>query len=108
MSPTYQLSDVGALESEPIHIIREVAAEFDRPAMLFSGGKDSIVMLHLASKAFAPAKIPFPIMHVDNGRNFDEVIEYRDRRVAETGIRLIAASVQDFVDRGEVVEETVE
>ena len=106
ISRTYQLSDVGALESESIHIIREVAAEFERPVMLFSGGKDSIVMLHLASKAFAPARIPFPIMHVDTGHNFDEVIEYRDRRVAETGIRLIVASVQESIDRGDVVEET--
>jgi sulfate adenylyltransferase subunit 2 len=106
MSPTYQLSDVAALESESIHIIREVAAEFERPVMLFSGGKDSIVMLHLALKAFAPARIPFPIMHVDTGHNFDEVIEYRDRRVAETGVRLIVASVQEAIDRGDVVEET--
>jgi sulfate adenylyltransferase subunit 2 len=103
---TYQLSDVGALEAEAIHIIREVAAEFERPALLFSGGKDSILLLHMAVKAFAPAKVPFPIMHVDTGHNFPEVIEYRDRRVAETGVRLIVASVQDAIDRGLVTEET--
>ncbi len=105
-STSYQLSDVRALESESIYIMREVAAEFERPVMLFSGGKDSIVMLHLAIKAFAPAKVPFPIMHVDTGHNFPEVIEYRDRRVAERGLRLIVASVQDAIDRGDVVEET--
>lgn len=103
---TYQLTDVGALEAEAIHIIREVAAEFERPALLFSGGKDSILLLHMAVKAFAPAKIPFPIMHVDTGHNFPEVIAYRDRRVAETGVRLIVASVQDQIDRGLVKEET--
>ena len=101
-----QLSHLGILESEAIHIIREVAAEFERPAMLFSGGKDSIVMLHLALKAFAPAPVPFPIMHVDTGHNFDEVMEYRDRRVAETGVKLVVASVQDAIDAGKVVEET--
>ena len=103
---TYQLSDVGALEAEAIHIIREVAAEFERPALLFSGGKDSILLLHMAVKAFAPAKVPFPIMHVDTGHNFPEVIEYRDRRVAETGVRLIVASVQEQIDKGLVKEET--
>ncbi len=103
---TYQLSHVAALEAEAIHIIREIAAEFERPAMLFSGGKDSIVMLHLAIKAFAPAKVPFPIMHVDTGHNFEEVITYRDRRVEETGIRLVVASVQEAIDKGMVVEET--
>ena len=107
MTPTssYQLTDVEALEAESIHIIREVAAEFERPVMLFSGGKDSIVMLHVAIKAFAPAKVPFPIMHVDTGHNFPEVIEYRDRLVAEHGLRLVIASVQDAIDRGDVVEE---
>ena len=103
---TYQLTDVGALEAEAIHIIREVAAEFERPALLFSGGKDSILLLHLAVKAFAPAKVPFPIMHVDTGHNFKEVIEFRDRRVAETGVRLIVASVQEAIDKGLVTEET--
>jgi sulfate adenylyltransferase subunit 2 len=101
-----QLSHLAVLESEAIHIIREVAAEFERPAMLFSGGKDSIVMLHLAVKAFYPAPVPFPIMHVDTGHNFVEVIDYRDRRVAETGVRLVVASVQDAIEAGKVVEET--
>ncbi len=103
---TQTLSHVEALESEAIHIFREVAAEFERPALLFSGGKDSIVMLHLALKAFHPAPLPFPIMHVDTGHNFPEVIEYRDRRVAETGVKLVVASVQDSIDQGRVVEET--
>ena len=102
---TETLSHVEALESEAIHIIREVAAEFERPCLLFSGGKDSIVMLHLALKAFHPAPLPFPIMHVDTGHNFSEVIEYRDRRVAETGVKLIVASVQDSIDQGRVVEQ---
>jgi sulfate adenylyltransferase subunit 2 len=103
---SYELSHVEALESEAIHIIREVAAEFERPVLLFSGGKDSIVMLRLAEKAFWPAKIPFPVMHVDTGHNFDEVLEFRDRRVGELGIRLVVASVQDAIDSGRVVEET--
>jgi len=101
-----QLSHLAMLEAEAIHIVREVAAEFERPCMLFSGGKDSIVMLHLAVKAFSPAPIPFPIMHVDTGHNFDEVIEFRDRRVAETGVRLVVASVQEAIDEGLVTEET--
>ena len=101
-----QLSHLALLESEAIHIIREVAAEFERPAMLFSGGKDSIVMLHLAVKAFAPAPVPFPLMHIDTGHNFEEVIEFRDRRVAETGVKLVVASVQAAIDAGKVVEET--
>jgi sulfate adenylyltransferase subunit 2 len=86
--------------------MREVAAEFERPALLFSGGKDSIVMLALAEKAFKPAHIPFPVMHVDTGHNFPEVLEYRDRRVAELGVRLIVASVQESIDSGRAVEET--
>ena len=106
MAATFSISDAKALEAEAIHIIREVAAEFERPALLFSGGKDSILMLHLAVKAFAPAKVPFPIMHVDTGHNFPEVMEYRDRRVAETGVRLVVASVQEAIDAGKVVEET--
>jgi sulfate adenylyltransferase subunit 2 len=106
MAATFSISDVKALEAEAIHIIREVAAEFERPVLLFSGGKDSILMLHLAVKAFAPAKVPFPIMHVDTGHNFPEVMEYRDRRVAETGVRLVVASVQEAIDAGKVVEET--
>jgi sulfate adenylyltransferase subunit 2 len=102
----YQLSQLDVLEAESIHIMREVAAEFERPVLLFSGGKDSIVMLALAERAFWPAKIPFPVMHVDTGHNFAEVIDYRDRRVAEIGARLVVASVQDAIDAGKVVEET--
>ena len=101
-----QVPHLDALEAESIHILREVAAEFERPVMLFSGGKDSIVMLRLAEKAFFPARIPFPVMHVDTGHNFDEVIEYRDRRVSELGINLVIASVQAAIDSGRVVEET--
>jgi sulfate adenylyltransferase subunit 2 len=106
MPTDYLLSQLDVLESESIHIFREVAAEFERPALLFSGGKDSIVMLALAEKAFAPAAIPFPVMHVDTGHNFDEVIEFRDRRVQELGIRLVVASVQESIDAGKVTEET--
>ncbi|CAB4765199.1 MAG: sulfate adenylyltransferase subunit CysD [Actinobacteria bacterium] len=102
----YELSNLRELEAESIHIIREVAAEFEHPGMLFSGGKDSIVMLRLAEKAFWPCKIPFPVVHVDTGHNFPEVIEYRDRRVAELGIRLVVGSVQDDIDAGRAVEET--
>jgi sulfate adenylyltransferase subunit 2 len=94
------------LEAEAIHIIREVAAELERPVLLFSGGKDSIVLLALAAKAFRPADIPFPVMHVDTGHNFPEVIEFRDRRVAELGVELIVASVQESIDTGRAVEET--
>lgn len=101
-----QLSHLQLLEAEALHIIREVAAEFERPVLLFSGGKDSIVMLHLALKAFWPAPVPFRLMHVDTGHNFDEVIEFRDRRVAETGVKLVVASVQAAIDSGKVVEET--
>jgi sulfate adenylyltransferase subunit 2 len=101
-----QLSHLRALESEAIHLMREVAAEFERPVLLFSGGKDSIVMLRLAEKAFRPAPFPFPLMHVDTGHNFPEAIEFRDRRVAELGERLIVASVQESIDKGRVVEET--
>jgi sulfate adenylyltransferase subunit 2 len=101
-----QLSHLRALESEAIHVMREVAAEFEKPVLLFSGGKDSIVLLRLAEKAFRPAPFPFPLMHVDTGHNFAEVIEYRDRRVAELGERLIVASVQDSIDKGRAVEET--
>jgi sulfate adenylyltransferase subunit 2 len=101
-----QLSHLRALESEAIHIMREVAAEFERPVLLFSGGKDSIVLLRLAEKAFRPAPFPFPLMHVDTGHNFPEVIEFRDRRVAELGERLIVASVQESIDKGRAIEET--
>ena len=100
------LTHLRALEAEGIHIIREVAAEFERPVLLFSGGKDSIVMLRLAEKAFHPARIPFPLMHVDTGHNFEEVLAYRDRRVAELGVRIHVALVQDSIDAGRVVEDT--
>jgi sulfate adenylyltransferase subunit 2 len=102
----YLMSQLDVLEAESIYIMREVAAEFERPVLLFSGGKDSIVMLALAERAFWPAKIPFPVMHVDTGHNFPEVIDYRDRRVAEIGVRLVVASVQDSIDAGRVVDET--
>jgi sulfate adenylyltransferase subunit 2 len=101
-----ELTHLRALESEAVHIMREVAAELERPVLLFSGGKDSIVLLRLAEKAFRPGPFPFPLMHVDTGHNFPEVIEFRDRRVAELGERLIIASVQDSIDRGRVIEET--
>jgi sulfate adenylyltransferase subunit 2 len=106
MSPGYELTHLRNLESEAIHVMREVAAQLERPVLLFSGGKDSIVLLRLAEKAFRPARFPFPLMHVDTGHNFPEVIEYRDRRVAELGERLIVASVQESIDNGRVVEET--
>jgi len=99
------LSHLDELEAEAIHIMREVAAERERPVLLFSGGKDSIVLLRLAEKAFRPGKFPFPVMHIDTGHNFPEVIAFRDRRVAELGERLIVASVQDSIDRGRVVEQ---
>ncbi|GII77894.1 sulfate adenylyltransferase [Sphaerisporangium rufum] len=102
----YTTSQLDVLEAEAIHIMREVAAEFERPCLLFSGGKDSIVMLRIAEKAFWPAPIPFPLMHVDTGHNFPEVIEFRDRRVAELGARLVVASVQASIDAGRVAEET--
>jgi sulfate adenylyltransferase subunit 2 len=100
------LTHLDELEAEAIHIFREVAAELERPVLLFSGGKDSIVLLRLAEKAFRPGKFPFPVMHVDTGHNFPEVIEFRDRRVHELDERLIVASVQESIDRGRVVEET--
>jgi sulfate adenylyltransferase subunit 2 len=106
MRSDYSLSQLDVLEAESVHIMREVAAEFERPVLLFSGGKDSIVMLALAERAFWPAKIPFPVMHVDTGHNFPEVIEFRDRRVAEIGVRLVVASVQESIDAGRVAEET--
>jgi sulfate adenylyltransferase subunit 2 len=106
MRPDYQMSQLDVLEAEAVHVLREVAAEFERPALLFSGGKDSIVMLALAEKAFWPARIPFPVMHVDTGHNFPEVLEFRDRRVAELGVRLVVASVQESIDAGRVAEET--
>ena len=100
------LSQLERLEAESIHVMREVAAEFERPVLLFSGGKDSIVLLRLAEKAFRPAPFPFPVMHIDTGHNFPEVLEFRDRRVEELGERLIVASVQESIDRGRVREDT--
>ncbi len=102
----YELAHLRSLEAEGMHIMREVAAEFERPVMLFSGGKDSVVMLELAIRAFAPAPIPFPVMHVDTGHNFPEVIDFRDSRLERAGARLIVASVQDSIDQGRVVEQT--
>ena len=100
----YQLSQLHTLEAEAIFIIREVVAEFERPVLLFSGGKDSITMLRLAEKAFHPARIPFPVMHVDTGHNFQEVLDFRDRRVEELGVQLVVASVPEAIDNGSVVE----
>ena len=102
----YELSDLAALEAESVHIFREVAATFERPGMLFSAGKDSVVMVHLAAKAFWPAAIPFPVLHVDTGHNFDEVLAFRDRVVEQTGVQLLVSSVQDDIDAGRVVEQT--
>ncbi|MBD7979890.1 sulfate adenylyltransferase subunit CysD [Oerskovia merdavium] len=101
---TYRLTQLESLESEAIHIIREVVAEFERPVLLFSGGKDSVVMLHLATKAFWPAPVPFPLLHVDTGHNFPEVLAYRDTTVARLGARLEVASVQDYLDDGRLLE----
>jgi sulfate adenylyltransferase subunit 2 len=107
MNPlSYELSHLDALEAESIHIFREVAAEFERPVLLFSGGKDSLVLLRLAEKAFRPGRFPFPIMHVDTGHNFPEVLEFRDHLVSQLRERLIIASVQDSIDAGRVAEET--
>jgi sulfate adenylyltransferase subunit 2 len=107
MTPvSYEVSHLRALEAEAIHVMREVAAEVERAVLLFSGGKDSIVLLRLAEKAFHPAKFPFAVMHVDTGHNFPEVLEFRDRRLEELGARLIVASVQESIDAGKVVEET--
>ncbi|MBL1285873.1 sulfate adenylyltransferase subunit CysD, partial [Streptomyces sp. For3] len=100
----YALSHLDSLESEAVHIFREVAGEFERPVILFSGGKDSILMLHLALKAFAPAPIPFTLLHVDTGHNFPEVLEYRDRTVEKHGLRLHVASVQEYIDAGKLRE----
>jgi len=102
----YLLSQLDVLEAESIHVMREVAAEFERPVLLFSGGKDSIVMLALAERAFGPARIPFPVMHIDTGHNFAEVLDFRDRRADELGVRLIVASVQESIDAGRVAEES--
>ncbi|MEX0330189.1 MAG: sulfate adenylyltransferase subunit CysD [Puniceicoccaceae bacterium] len=105
MHKSYTVTHLEHLESEAIFILREVAAQFQNPVLLFSGGKDSIVVAHLAKKAFWPAKVPFPLMHVDTGHNFPETIEFRDRFVADMGARLVVASVQDSIDQGRVVEE---
>jgi sulfate adenylyltransferase subunit 2 len=104
-TPDYRLTQLDTLEAESIHVIREVAAELERPVLLFSGGKDSIVMLELARKAFTPARIPFPVMHVDTGLNFPDVLDFRDKRVAELGVHLIVASVPDAITAGLVKEE---
>ena len=103
-APTRQLSHLRELESEGIHIIREAVSELERPVLLFSGGKDSVVMLHLALKAFWPGRVPFPLMHVDTGHNFPEVIAYRDRIVEKYGLRLVVSSVQDYIDDGRLLE----
>jgi sulfate adenylyltransferase subunit 2 len=102
----YEVSHLRELESEAVFIMREVAAELERPVLLFSGGKDSIVLLRLAEKAFRPSRFPFPLMHVDTGHNFPEALEFRDRRVEELGAKLIVASVQESIDKGRAVEET--
>ncbi len=102
----YELTHLEELESEAIFIMREVAGEFERPVLLFSGGKDSVVLLHLAQKAFRPGRFPFPVMHVDTGHNFPEVLEFRDRRMRELGERLIVASVQESIDQGRVAEDS--
>jgi len=104
MTTTYTLPHLRALEAEAIHVLREVVACFERPVLLFSGGKDSAVMLHLARKAFAPAPVPFPVMHVDTGHNFPEVIAYRDALVEQLGLRLVVASVQEYIDNGKLRE----
>jgi sulfate adenylyltransferase subunit 2 len=105
MKVTYELSHLDKLEAESVHIFREVAASIEKPGLLFSGGKDSVVMLHLAVKAFWPAPVPFPVVHVDTGQNFDEVLEYRDRTVEKFGLRLIVGSVQDDIDAGRAHED---
>jgi sulfate adenylyltransferase subunit 2 len=103
---TRALPHLDALEAEAVHIIREVAAELEKPVLLFSGGKDSIVLAHLAVRAFAPGRVPFPVLHVDTGHNFPEVLAFRDRFVEELGLELVVASVQDSIDAGRAVEET--
>jgi sulfate adenylyltransferase subunit 2 len=103
---SYRINHLDQLESEALFVLREVAAQFDNPVMLFSGGKDSIVMAHLAYKAFHPARLPFPLLHVDTGHNFPETIEYRDKFVSEIGARLVVALVQDSINEGKVTEET--
>lgn len=106
MQKNYTTTHLKQLESEAIYILRETAAQFENPVLLFSGGKDSIVMAHLAKKAFWPARLPFPLLHVDTGHNFVETMEYRDRYIADLGADLVVASVQEAIDSGKVVEET--
>src|SRR5271154_2259702 len=103
---TYRLSHLRSLEAQPVHIMREVAGEFERPVLLFRRGQAPIVMLHLATKACWPGPVPFPVLHVDTGRNFTEVLEFRDRHTAELGVRLVVAKVQDDIDAGRTVEDT--
>ena len=103
---SYRLTHLKELESESMHILREVAAQFENPALLFSGGKDSIVCFHLARKAFFPARVPFPLVHVDTGHNFEETMTFRDDLVKEHGAKLIVGSVQESIDTGRVQEET--
>src|SRR3954464_11137467 len=103
-APTYELTNLQWLEAESIHIFREVAAEFERPVLLFSGGKGLVVIVHLAAKAFYPAKVPFPVMHVDTGHNFQEVLDFRDSTVERLGVRLVVASVEDSIAKGRVRE----
>ena len=104
MTATYEMTHLRALEAEAVHIFREVAATFERPVLLFSGGKDSVVMLHAACKSFYPAPLPFPVMHIDTGQNFTEVLDFRDRTVERIAARLIVAKVQDTIDQGKVVD----
>ena len=106
MHKDYTITHLKQLESEAIYILRETAAQFEKPVLLFSGGKDSIVMAHLAKKAFWPAKVPFPLMHVDTGHNFPETMQYRDQFVKDLGAELVVASVQKAIDEGKVIEET--
>ncbi|MFA5058624.1 MAG: sulfate adenylyltransferase subunit CysD, partial [Opitutaceae bacterium] len=102
---SYNLTHLGQLEHEAVFVMREVAAQFERPALMFSGGKDSIVMVRLAQKAFGPGKLPFPLLHIDTGHNFPETIEFRDRLVQTTGARLIVRQVEESIKRGRAVEE---
>ncbi|TQS42702.1 sulfate adenylyltransferase subunit CysD [Cryptosporangium phraense] len=107
MTVSYELTHLQGLEAEAVHIVREVAATFERPVLLFSGGKDSVVMLHLATKAFWPAPVPFPVLHIDTGHNFDEVLSFRDLAVERAGVRLIVGRVQDDIDSGAVADDPV-